>query len=71
MEAIHGRKSLIHNFLSAGMIGAAGVKAGLLGVPFIDPHVFYRFPALTPPVAAFAVYGGMAGGLAAFGGKPL
>ena len=70
MEAIHGRKSLIHNFLSAGMLGAAGVNAGMLGVPFVDPYKFHRL-GVTPPVVAFTVYGGLATGMAALSGKTL
>lgn len=71
MEAIHGRRSLLHNFLSAGMLGSYGVKAGLLGVPFVDPYKYSRVPGLTPPVVAFVVYGGLASGMAALGGKSL
>lgn len=71
MEAIHGRRSLIHNFLSAGMLGAAGVRAGVLGIPFVDPYKFYRIPGVTPTVVAFGVYGGLASGMAALGGKSL
>ena len=71
MEAIHGRQSLMHNVLSAGMIGYLGVQTGRLGIPFVDPSFVYRNRAMSPPQLAFLVYGGLSGGLAAFGGKPL
>ena len=72
MEAIHGRKSLLHNVGSAGMIGYIGHRAGLIGIPFVDPMVFYRYPALPPSVVAAGVYGTVAGVFAGvLGGKPL
>ena len=39
------------------------------GVPFVSPMVFYRFPNLSPAMAAAAVYGSIGGGLAIYGGK--
>ncbi len=69
MEAIHGRKSLFHNIISAGMMGYVGVRAGRLEIPFVDPSFVHRHRTLSPPQLAFMVYGGCAGALAAFGGK--
>ena len=69
MEAIHGRQSLLHNMLSAGILGYGGVQAGKLGIPFVDPSFVYRYRTLSPPQLAFCVYGGLAGALAGFGGK--
>jgi hypothetical protein len=71
MEAVHGRQSLLHNVMAAGMLGYVGVSKGVLGVPFIDSSFAYRYPRVSPPMLAFAVYGGIAGALSAFGGKPL
>ena len=71
MESIHGRRSLLHNFLAGGMLGSYGVRNGFLGVPFVDPYKYSRIPGVTPSVVAFAVYGGLASGFAALGGKPL
>ena len=66
MEAVHGRPSLWHNIISAGTIGYLGVRSGRLGVPFINPNMYN----VRPEVAAFGVYGGMAGVLAGMlGGK--
>jgi len=68
MEAIHGRQSLLHNFLSAGVIGYAGVNSGKLGIPFIqNPYQYGSNPA----TVAFVVYGSIATAFAAFGGKRL
>ena len=71
MEAIHGRQSLGHNMLAGGILGYVGVSAGRLGIPFLDPMFFYKYPALRPNIAAFFVYGSLAGTLAALGGKSL
>ena len=66
MEAVHGRPSLWHNIISAGTIGYLGVRAGRLGVPFVNPYMYN----VRPEVMAFGVYGGMAGILAGMlGGK--
>ena len=71
MEAMSdGRKSWMHNVLSGGTLGYIGVSSGRLGIPFIDPRFLYRHPQVSPPMLAFAVYGGMGGFLAALGGKP-
>lgn len=71
MEEIHGRRSAIHNALAGGMMGYFGVNSGRIGIPFIDHNFFYRFPMVRPPMMAFAVYGGIGGGLAMLGGKPI
>eukprot|EP00545_Synedropsis_sp_CCMP1620_P014454 CAMPEP_0119003568 /NCGR_PEP_ID=MMETSP1176-20130426/641_1 /TAXON_ID=265551 /ORGANISM="Synedropsis recta cf, Strain CCMP1620" /LENGTH=140 /DNA_ID=CAMNT_0006955181 /DNA_START=19 /DNA_END=441 /DNA_ORIENTATION=- len=71
MEAIHGRQSLLHNVMAAGMLGYVGVSRGVLGVPFVDPTFTYRYPQVSAPMLAFMIYGGIAGALSAFGGKPL
>jgi len=72
MEAIHGRKSLLHNVGSAGMLGYMGHRAGVLGIPFVDPIVFYRYPGLPPSLVCGAVYGVIAGTMAGvLGGKPI
>ena len=70
MEAIHGRQSLIHNFLSAGALGYVGVQSGHLGVPGIA-YSLLRNRSISPPQMAFMFYGSMAGVLASLGGKPL
>jgi hypothetical protein len=71
MEAVHGRPSLWHNILSAGTIGFIGVRAGRFGVPFVNPMVLQYQYGIRPEVAAFGVYGGIAGLLAGLiGGKP-
>ena len=71
MEFIHGRQSLVHNFLSAGTIGYIGVSRGMLGVPFVDYSFFYRYPQFSPATVGFAVYGGIASLLALLQGKQL
>eukprot|EP00567_Pseudictyota_dubia_P017431 CAMPEP_0197448770 /NCGR_PEP_ID=MMETSP1175-20131217/18911_1 /TAXON_ID=1003142 /ORGANISM="Triceratium dubium, Strain CCMP147" /LENGTH=136 /DNA_ID=CAMNT_0042980663 /DNA_START=26 /DNA_END=436 /DNA_ORIENTATION=+ len=71
MEAIHGRQSLLHNGLSAGILGYAGVSGGYLGVPFLDHSVFWRYPWLRMEMAAFGIYGTIAMALGALGGKQL
>lgn len=68
MEAIHGRQSLWHNVLSAGMLGYVGVQSGRLGVPRIALS-HYRLRNIPPPQMAFLFYGSMAGLLAFLGGK--
>mmetsp|Transcript_1235 Transcript_1235/g.1946 ORF Transcript_1235/g.1946 Transcript_1235/m.1946 type:complete len:135 (+) Transcript_1235:142-546(+) len=70
MEAIHKRQSLLHNVLSGGLLGYLGVSSGRVGIPFLDPTTIYR-SNIRPELIAFAVYGGMAGAFAAFGGKRL
>ena len=71
MEGVHGRRSLAHNGLAAGGMGFWAVSAGQASVPFLDGSFFYKYPAVKPPVAAFAVYGliGMIAG--SLGGKQL
>lgn len=71
MEAIQGRRSLLHNAVAAGAIGAVGVQNGYLGIPFVDHSFFYRYPQVRPAMIAFAVYGAIGGVLGSLGGKPL
>jgi hypothetical protein len=71
MEEIHGKRSALHNALSGGIIGYIGVTTHRLGIPFVDPYTLYRYPFISPGMAAFAVYGGMGFGLALLGGKPV
>ncbi len=70
MEAIHGRPSLWHNILSGGTIGFLGVASGRFGVPFVSVEMIrYRY-GISPPVAAFGIYGSLSGLLAGgLGGK--
>mmetsp|Transcript_53858 Transcript_53858/g.156521 ORF Transcript_53858/g.156521 Transcript_53858/m.156521 type:complete len:134 (+) Transcript_53858:51-452(+) len=72
LEALHGRRSLLHNVVAGGTLGAFGVQAGQIGIPLLSYEFFRRYPGITPPVAAFFVYGGIAGILGgALGDKPL
>ena len=71
MEAVHGRPSLFHNIGSAATLGYIGLRAGLIGVPFVDPYVFYRYPFLKPAQVSAIVYGSTAGILAMIGGKTI
>jgi hypothetical protein len=71
MEEIHGRRSALHNALSGGIIGYIGVSTNRIGIPFVDPYTFYRYPFMSPGMTAFVVYGGMGFGLALLGGKPV
>jgi hypothetical protein len=69
MEYIHGRQSLMHNVLSAGTLGYLGVSTGKIGIPFLDPHAVYS--SRNPALLGAAVYGAMAGCMAALGGKSM
>lgn len=70
MEALHGRRSLAHNFLSGATLGYVGVASGSIGVPFNleYPLLVRRIPL---PVGGALVYGGLAALLAGFQGKKL
>ena len=71
MEAASGgRPSAWHNVASGAILGYIGVQKRVLGVPFLDSYFFYRNPQISPELAAAGIYGGIAGALAAFGGKP-
>jgi hypothetical protein len=70
MEALHGRPSLLHNGLAAGTLGSVGVQSGVLGVPFVPPHVLYS-PRYNPLMIAFAVYGGLGMAVGSLSGKPI
>jgi hypothetical protein len=69
LEAIEGRQSAWHNFISAGTLGGLGVASRQIGIPFISPYsaVMRRFP---PAAVGFAAYGAIGTGLAIFSGKP-
>ena len=71
MEAIHGRQSALHNACSGGILGYVGVRSQRLGIPFVDPYFFFRYPRLSPPLVGAAVYGGMGLLLATVSGKPI
>ena len=71
MEAIHGRRSLLHNVAAGGILGGVGVMQGYIGIPFVDQSFFYRFPRVRPAEIGFLVYGGIAGGFAALSGKSI
>lgn len=72
MEAVHGRRSALHNAAAGAVLGYVGVSAGMLGIPFVEHSFFYRYPQLSPAVTGAAVYGGISLLLAtALGGKPI
>ena len=71
MEALHGRRSVLHNALSGGSLGALGVQSGLIGVPFLPPVYYLTHGRSFMTIAAFTVYGSIAAALASFGGKRL
>ena len=70
MEAIHGRKSLIHNFMAGGILGYIAVAKNITGVPFADSSFFMIYPQITPPMMGAIVFGAMGGAFGALGGKP-
>ena len=70
MEAIHGRKSLIHNFMAGGILGYTAVVKNIAGIPFVDSSFFIRYPQMTPPIMGALVYGAMGGAFGALSGKP-
>ncbi len=71
MEALHERRSCLHNALSGAILGAEGVRRGMMGVPLVDAYFFMRYPQLQPALVGAAVYGLIAGVLGAMAGKPL
>ena len=71
MEAIHGRQSALHNALSGSILGYIGVQSQRLGIPCVDPHFFYRYPQLSPPLVGAAVYGAVGMLLVTASGKPI
>jgi hypothetical protein len=72
LEAIHGRKSLVHNAISAGGLGYMGVASGVAGVPFVPSHLLYRNAMrLRPAAIGGLVYGALGGFMGALSGKPL
>ena len=70
MEALHGRKSLLHNFASGGILGFAGVSSGQIGIPFNLEYTFYA-RGISLPVGGALCYGGLAAAMGAFSGKGL
>jgi hypothetical protein len=70
MVAIHRRESALHNSLSGAILGYAGVRSFGLGVPFVDPHFFYRNPQMSPAIVGALVYGGIGTAFAILAGKP-
>ena len=70
MEALHGRRSLWHNIISAGMMGSAAVNSGQAGIPFVERSFYSMYPRVTPPVLAFVVYGAIGGAMGGLSGKP-
>lgn len=68
MEAIHGRKSALHNYIAGGIVGYVGVKRKLLS-PLMDDYTIYR-TGLKRAQVAFLMYGGLSGAIATIGGKP-
>ncbi|KAL3757233.1 hypothetical protein ACHAWU_002214 [Discostella pseudostelligera] len=69
MEAIHGRRSALHNVVAGGVMGYVGVSTGRLGVPFVNPYYLYNFR--NPAIIGGAVYGALGGALAMLGGKSI
>jgi hypothetical protein len=69
MESFSGRRSAWHNVIAGATLGGLGVQSGKIGVPFVPPSFFYSNARIKPMYAGMAVYGGIAGALAAFGGK--
>ncbi|KAL9190788.1 hypothetical protein ACHAXT_000494 [Thalassiosira profunda] len=69
MEAIHGRRSCLHNAASGFILGYIGVSRGMLGVPFVNPYTLYSMR--NPALLGGAIYGALGGTLAAVGGKPM
>jgi hypothetical protein len=47
LEAVHGRRSWVHNVLVAGGLGAAAFQKGLAGIPFVE-HGSQLPPRLSP-----------------------
>jgi hypothetical protein len=72
MEGIHGRESSLHNAAAGAILGYIGVSSRQLGIPFLDPYFFMRYPQLSAPITGAAVYGAMTFAFAAgLGGKPM
>ena len=72
MEAINGKPSLLHNALSAGILGYIGVQSGRVGIPFVDPYTLFAHGRnVSPPVVGFFVYGGIGFAFGMLGGKSI
>ena len=70
MEAIHGKRSSLHNVASGATMGYIGVTRGILGVPFVNPYDLHS-GTRNPGLIGAAVYGVIGGALATLGGKPV
>lgn len=71
MEALHGRRSVLHNAVAGGSLGFAGVQSGIVGVPFMSVYAAAAMPRGRLAATGALVYGGCAAALASFGGKRL
>ena len=69
MEALTGRRSLVHNVYSGMICGYIGVKHRFIGIPFVNHLFFLRYPKISPPLAGAAVYGALAGAIGGLTGK--
>ena len=70
MEALHGLRSLLHNFASGGILGFLGVSSGHASIPFNLEYTFYA-RGISLPVGGALVYGGLATVMGAISGKGL
>lgn len=70
-EVIHGRRSLIHNGISGGILGYIGVSQNRIGIPFVGSELFWKYPSLRPATVGAVMYGGIGMFFGALGGKQL
>ena len=69
LEALHGRRSLVHNMIAGGTLGYIGVSSGRVGMFGLEmTFLANRIPL---PAGGFLVYGALGGLLGALGGKSL
>ena len=68
MEALHGRRSLLHSTLSGGIIGYVGSQRNLLGMPQNIYNSIYMHSKgrINGPAAVGLFYAGAATFLGAF-----
>ena len=67
LEALHGRRSLLHNMFAGGTLGYVGAyRLGMFGLE--STFLINRIPL---PVGGMLVYGAMGGIMGAIGGKTL
>ena len=71
MEAIHGRRSLIHNVVAGGILGYVGVMKQMIGIPFVDGAFFKMYPKIRTSIMGALVYGAIGGVFGVIGGKKL